>query len=305
MLKPYSGPGRRHDDIAPVIDRVVDLYDSLETRYERLRLAYASLLEHREELVERVRTLHDMHMDTDISGTIQQANRAASVIAPAHKLLGTLLAGWVQTSQRPRLQKLLHKALKGDSDNSDESEFHLLRDATDPFGIPVVVRVWPVEVGNKAINLHWVLREVNPQTDDTPEYPKPQVELERLSECVFMVDATGVILAVNAAFTRVTGYFAEEAIGRNPRFLQSGLHDSSFYKDFWQELQSSGSWQGQIFNRRKSGEIFSEWLKVNSTRGSNGHVLSYTAVFYDLSRKATPEIQRELNTLPQTLQSEH
>jgi PAS domain S-box-containing protein len=285
----------------PVLDRVVSLYESLETRYERLRLAYASLLEHREELDERIRTMHDMHIVTDETGVIQQVNRSAMVIAPAHRLVGTHLRDWVEASQKQHLQALHDVALKGRDGAGEGAELQLLRDALDPFGLTVSVQVLPVMEGKVVKALHWVLRDVNPQIDSAFQLQKPLVEFERVSECVFMTDASGLILTVNAAFTRVTGYTAAEVLGRNPRFLGSGLQDAAFYKDFWQELQSAGSWQGQIFNRKKNGDVYSEWLKVNASRDTDGHVLSYTAVFYDLSRTEAPELQRQVHTLPQPL----
>jgi PAS domain S-box-containing protein len=223
------------------------------------------------------------------------------VIAPAHRLVGTHLRDWVAASQKQHLQALHDVALKGRDGAGEGAELQLLRDALDPFGLTVSVQVLPVMEGKVVKALHWVLRDVNPQIDSAFQLQKPLVEFERVSECVFMTDASGLILTVNAAFTRVTGYTAAEVLGRNPRFLGSGLQDAAFYKDFWQELQSAGSWQGQIFNRKKNGDVYSEWLKVNASRDTDGHVLSYTAVFYDLSRTAAPELQHQVHTLPQPL----
>lgn len=294
-------PATPSGEMEPVLDRVVSLYESLETRYERLRLAYASLLEHREELDERIRTMHDMHIVTDETGVIQQVNRSAMVIAPAHRLVGTHLMDWVEASQQHRLRAIQDIARNGRDGAGEGAELQLLRDGFDPFGLVVSVQVLPVMEGRVVKALHWVLRDVNPQIDSAFQLQKPLVEFERVSECVFMTDASGLILTVNAAFTRVTGYSAAEVIGRNPRFLGSGLQDAAFYNDFWQELQSAGSWQGQIFNRKKNGEVYSEWLKVNASRAADGSVLSYTAVFYDLSRTAAPELQHQVHTLPQPL----
>lgn len=131
---------------------------------------------------------------------------------------------------------------------------------------------------------------------------KHHAEFERVAEGVMMTDATGDIVAVNATFTRITGYAAQECIGRNPRFLQSGLQDAAFYRDLWMELVNAGAWQGHVFNRKKSGEIYSQWLQISATRDAGGRVMSYTAVFCQLPEAAPPPIIQTLDTLAQPLE---
>jgi len=75
----------------------------------------------------------------------------------------------------------------------------------------------------------------------------------------------------------------EEVIGKSPRILQSGLQDSDFYRELWSELLAIGHWQGQIFNRKKSGEIYAEWLEASTVLDKEGKVVGYSAVFYDLT----------------------
>ena len=77
-----------------------------------------------------------------------------------------------------------------------------------------------------------------------------------------ITDAQGTILQVNPAFTRLTGYSAEEVLGKTPRILSSGTHDRSFYQAMWQSLSQQGVWQGEICNRRKDGDTYVEWLTI-------------------------------------------
>ena len=86
---------------------------------------------------------------------------------------------------------------------------------------------------------------------------------------ILVTDASQRILQVNAAFTELTGYSADEAIGQTPRLLKSGRQESTFYKDMWEGLVRNGHWQGEIWNRRKNGEIFPEWLTINKQYGRN------------------------------------
>ncbi len=100
----------------------------------------------------------------------------------------------------------------------------------------------------------------------------------------------GEVEEINEAFAAITGYDRTEMIGRNMRFLQSGRHDHAFYQEMWQELVRTGQWQGEIWNRRKDGTIFPEWLSISVVRGERSRVAGYVGVFSDISTlKATEE----------------
>jgi len=108
---------------------------------------------------------------------------------------------------------------------------------------------------------------------------------------IIIVDAaTTTITSANPAFTAITGYASEEVTGQNPRILASGRHDRSYYQTLWRELSSNGYWQGEIWNRRKTGEVYPEWLTISTVRDKKGLVTHYVGVFSDLSeRKAMEE----------------
>jgi len=102
-------------------------------------------------------------------------------------------------------------------------------------------------------------------------------------EGVVITDPGGVIIDVNPAFTEITGYSRAEAIGKNPRILRSDRQDAAFYAALWQSLNTTGRWQGEIWNRRKSGEIYPEWLTINAVRDEDAQLVNYVAVFSDIS----------------------
>ncbi|WP_051261695.1 bifunctional diguanylate cyclase/phosphodiesterase [Desulfovibrio inopinatus] len=102
-------------------------------------------------------------------------------------------------------------------------------------------------------------------------------------EGVTITDSRGTILSVNPAFTMITGYDSEEALGKNPRILKSDRHDDSFYKTMWQTLITKGAWSGEIWNRRKTGEVYPEWLSISTIREESGRVRNYVAVFHDMT----------------------
>ena len=100
---------------------------------------------------------------------------------------------------------------------------------------------------------------------------------------IMVTDASQHILQVNEAFSKLTGYSAEESVGQTPHMLKSGWQDASFYAEMWRELNETGRWQGEIWNRRKDGEIFPEWLTINSVRDSVGKLTHFVSTFSDIS----------------------
>ncbi|HOE40298.1 MAG TPA: EAL domain-containing protein [Rhodoferax sp.] len=108
---------------------------------------------------------------------------------------------------------------------------------------------------------------------------------------ITITNAQGTILRTNQAFTRITGYSAEEALGQNPRLLASGRHDAVFYQMMWKSLTIKGNWQGEIWNRRKDGEIYPEWLSISAVKDSAGQVGHYVATFFDISARKSAEEQ--------------
>jgi diguanylate cyclase (GGDEF)-like protein/PAS domain S-box-containing protein len=110
------------------------------------------------------------------------------------------------------------------------------------------------------------------------------------NEAIMISDANNNILAVNPAFTAISGYTAEEVKGKNPRILASGLMDADFYQRMWASLATTGKWQGEIVDRRKDGEIYAEWLSVSALRNDSGQLTHYVALMTDISeRKAAEE----------------
>jgi len=106
---------------------------------------------------------------------------------------------------------------------------------------------------------------------------------------IIITDQAGKILTVNRVFSKVTGYSCDEALGKDPKLLQSGQHDRSFYESFWQALTQTGQWQGEIWNKRKNGEIYAEWMNLSSVNDEDGEVLHYISVFSDITERKQAE----------------
>ncbi|MFT5706366.1 MAG: diguanylate cyclase (GGDEF)-like protein/PAS domain S-box-containing protein [Oceanospirillaceae bacterium] len=112
---------------------------------------------------------------------------------------------------------------------------------------------------------------------------------ENCSEAMAVTDADNVIISVNPAFTHVTGYSSAESLGRNMSMLSSGKHDRYFYANIWKSLLTTGNWQGEIWNKRKNGEVFAEKLIINTEFDAKGCVVRRVALFSDISEKKKAE----------------
>ncbi|MBO9607577.1 MAG: PAS domain-containing protein [Paenibacillaceae bacterium] len=106
-----------------------------------------------------------------------------------------------------------------------------------------------------------------------------------LAEGFVMTDAEGTIESVNPAFASITGYSQQEAIGRNPRMLQSGVHGKPFYETMWSEVTERGRWQGEIWNRRKSGEPYLQEMTLVAVKDRQGRIIHYIAFLKDITER--------------------
>ena len=112
-------------------------------------------------------------------------------------------------------------------------------------------------------------------------------------ESIVITDANEVILRVNRAFTEINGFSADEVLGATPRLLKSGLHEAAYYQSMWQAIAADGSWQGEIWNRRKDGTSYPAWLTITAVRDLRGEVSHYVGTATDITERKEAERQIE------------
>jgi len=126
-------------------------------------------------------------------------------------------------------------------------------------------------------------------TVNSPDSQLAQVIFDTTSEAIMVTNTQNRIISVNPAFTHVTGYTAQEVLGRDPDFLSSGRHNGDFYNRMWEQLQDTGYWQGEIWNRRKNGDLYAEWLSISTLVDDRGHIERYVAIFSDITKRKRAE----------------
>lgn len=145
------------------------------------------------------------------------------------------------------------------------------------------------------------LRLIGTHTDIT-EHKQAQEKLQLAAnvfahahEGIMITDAQGIIVDVNEAFSHVTGYGHDEVIGRNPRLLASGRQNKEFYAAMWRDLQQQGHWRGEVWNRRKNGEVYAQLQDISAVRDGQGKVWHYVSLFFDIT--VIKEQQQQLEQL--------
>ncbi len=159
------------------------------------------------------------------------------------------------------------------------------------------VYLWLEAVGNPLFDARGKVCGAVISSRDITERKRVEAELrlaarvfENSREAIMITDADNRILSVNRAFIDITGYAAEDVIGQTPQLLASGRHDRDFFQTMWHAVVTEGHWQGELWNRRKNGEIYPEWLGITAVYDARGHLTHYVAIFSDLSeRKATAD----------------
>jgi diguanylate cyclase (GGDEF)-like protein/PAS domain S-box-containing protein len=116
---------------------------------------------------------------------------------------------------------------------------------------------------------------------------------ESTRDGVVITDTRARIQAVNRAFSEITGHVPQDVLGHTPRLLQSGLHNAAFYAAMWRSVRETGSWQGEVWNRRRNGDVYPQWLTISAVRDEAGELSNYVGVFTDITRIKRSEAELE------------
>ena len=170
-------------------------------------------------------------------------------------------------------------------DSASTAQFYLMALASIILGTVLFVLLAAQKI-QEALDL-----EIQERTAREKTLRLAALVFENSAESMMITDADGTILNVNPAFTSLTGYTAADAIGQTPRILNCNRQGSAFYVDMWHNLLTTGTWQGELWNRRKNGEPFAARMTINSIRRPDGGIESRVGLFHDITaQKQTEEI---------------
>lgn len=187
----------------------------------------------------------------------------------------------VHPDDRARLEETVEKALTTKTPYNIEHRI-LLRDRS----IRVVHERGEVEFdasGTNPMRMFGTVQDITLLKHSEQQLALASRVFDNSIEGITITDPHGVIQSVNRAFTHITGYSPEEAVGQNPSILKSDRHDAAFYHAMWQSLITNGRWEGEIWNRKKNGEVYPEWLSITAITDDFGQPSHHVAVFHDMS----------------------
>ena len=152
-----------------------------------------------------------------------------------------------------------------------------------------------IEAGEHASHV-LIAHELPPTPNEGPRLKLSSEIFDASSQAILITDADNLIVAVNTAFSKITGYAKHEVLGKTPQILSSGRHDADFYRQMWATIGNEDAWQGEIWNRRKNGDIYPEWLSITRVANLRGETLHYVAMFSDMTERKRLDAQLEYLT---------
>jgi diguanylate cyclase (GGDEF)-like protein/PAS domain S-box-containing protein len=274
----------------------------LETQNEELRQAHAALRASRDRYLDLYEYAPTGYLTIDKTGQITEANLKAGTMLGVERehLVGRHFALFIAGQDKDRWHHWFLRMKKTGGGKEQDFDLALIRNdgttmhahvncrCTGDAGAPRMLRISLTDI-TRLIEAETQLRIAAAAFES--------------QEGMAITDANNVILKVNKAFTTITGYSAAEVIGRTPPLLASGRHDAAFYTAIRESVQSTGTWQGEIWNRRKNGEIYTEWLTITAVRSDDGKTSHHVAILSDISQKKAESEQIERLAFHDTLTS--
>ncbi len=219
----------------------------------------------------------------DRDGCLTQANqRMAEMFGiSVDALVGSAYASLVPLADRKTAQQRLLGSMDNEKSSIGVDRLFCRGDQSEFWGHLTARRL--VDARGEDHGLVGVIADITVRKEAEERNRLAASVFSHAREGITITAADGTIIDVNDAFTRITGYTREEALGRNPRIIKSNHHEPEFYAAMWRDLIDKGYWNGEIWNRRKSGELYPELLTISAVRDEQGATLHYVALFTDIT----------------------
>ncbi|WP_026601604.1 putative bifunctional diguanylate cyclase/phosphodiesterase [Methylomonas sp. 11b] len=213
---------------------------------------------------------------------ILEANLTATQLlgVPRHALHSQVLSRYIAFADQDIYY--LHRKALIESKQAQTCELNFVKADGDDFCVRLEMNLAIAADGEQILRI--VISDVSREKTKDQFLRQAAAMFETAREGVMVTDADMRILVVNRAFSELTGYSADEVLGKTPKTLKSGRQDQAFYVDMWGQINDSGYWQGEIWNRRKDGEIYPQMLSISAVRDENNRVTHYVGVFSDISQ---------------------
>lgn len=234
----------------------------------------------------------------DDNGRIESANPAAASMfgCSADELVGSEFKQLIDESCRDKYLDNLRDSKGSVITSFDLGDCENPGQRKDGSSFPIELAASHVALQGRHLLIH-IVRDITARRHAEANLRQAASVFENITEGIVVTDANRNIQSVNPAFTKITQYKNEDVVGKNPRILQSGNHDRAFYSDMWASILDSGQWQGEIWNKRKNGETYPQWLTINAIKNDQERITNYIGVTWDITElKASERIKEEFIT---------
>ena len=288
LLKDASGTVRQmeaHVSLLPAAyhldaHRLLWLLDrSAQAEHDRMGRVFESIMNNTDALI--------YAFDREGRCILANARLGTTLNRKQEQLLGHTRDAWMASADATAHSQNDHQVFVTQRAVSVEEQLHTHGEPSRYFN----TQKFPLkDASGRIFGVAGITTEVTRQRATEQRLKWAMAVFNRGSEGVVICDENVRIVMVNGAFERITGYSQEEVVARNPSLLASGKHDKTFYRQLWQALLAHGHWEGEIWNRRKGGDVYPQWLRISRVSGDDGMPESFVGVFSDLStRKASEE----------------
>lgn len=280
--------------IAVLISLLLSYQSWLMVRLQRRRLTLQDavaeqtreLLNARAHLQATLDAIPDLLFDIDVNGIIHSyhTNQPELLTVAPEKFLGKSFHQFLPAHACAIVHEAIDEALEKDVSSGKSYSINLPRGPAT-FELSVSRKV---DDEDGLAHFVILIRDITQRRAAEDELRVAATAFEA-REGMMITDPDGTIVRVNKAFTEITGYEADDVIGKNPRLLSSGYHNADFYHQMWDAIIEKGNWKGEVWNRRRTGEIYPEWLTITAVKNQQGKVTQYVSTLADISERKESE----------------
>ncbi len=262
----------------------------LHSHQEELRQSTAQLRDSEAILSATINTALDAVVQMDAAGIITRWNTRAEEIFgwTREEAIGRMLHDTIAPPQyrEAHIRGMKHFLVSGEGPflNKRIEIFALHRDGHE---FPIELSITPLKMAGQ-YEFSSFIRDITERKQAEEQLHIAATAFDS-QEGMMVTDANGVILRVNRVFTEITGYTFEEAVGQTGRLLKSGRHGADFYREMWETIKRTGGWRGEIWDRRKNGEVYLKWLTISAVKDNSGAVTHYVGTHSDMTERKIAE----------------
>lgn len=261
----------------------------LELQNEELQSANTELNTLHDMLKKEI-SIHFRHYDIapvgyitlDINNNIIEINQTLAIKLESHKrdFLGRPFNSLIFSEDQDIFYFCYQKIINEKKPQACELRLHTKN--IDPFWVKIDCSP---EKHEKGIHIHIAINDISHLKALEQSLKLSSSVLDECGEMIFVTDANGNIIKINKAFIKITGFTEKDVLGKNPNILKSGKQNNQFYKNMWEQIKTNKKWQGEIWNKRKNGEIYPEWISITTISNPDGTPAYYISVSSDITQR--------------------